>query len=308
MKYEFWGNEICCGSYACLNAMKDTRISLKLFEISTSVPFGIKHIRNSTFDHLLTTWCDPNIGIDKAVPLWGYQQKKEQFQNKKDAYSYLKEEVLKNPVVLGPIDMGALVYLPISSVYRRMDHYIVLWGEDGRIFCEDSEGLVDLELTDEQLLHLLSVDKILEARGEVCVRSFFQIQNYDIVEVLEKSMIYAQENWKDAEKAGQGSKAFLDCYVYLATWDVQLWRLSLLYDLNYLIQRKMLQQKLLQELHRYTGMDTQMWKVGVGIVEEQKALLVRMFGELRKNRRIVASDFENIAKLEQRLARTLFFY
>lgn len=43
----FYGNEICCGSYACLNAMQDPSIDLQLFEISTSTPFGIRHFEMS---------------------------------------------------------------------------------------------------------------------------------------------------------------------------------------------------------------------------------------------------------------------
>ena len=58
----FYGNEICCGSYACLNAMQDPSIDLQLFEISTSTPFGIRHYENEHFDRLLTTYCDPNRG------------------------------------------------------------------------------------------------------------------------------------------------------------------------------------------------------------------------------------------------------
>ena len=62
----FFGNEICCGSYACLNAMQDPMVDLQLFEISTSTPFGLKHCENNYFDRLITTFCDPNNGMDRA--------------------------------------------------------------------------------------------------------------------------------------------------------------------------------------------------------------------------------------------------
>lgn len=293
MKNEFLGNEICCGSYACLNAIKNPDIPLKLFEISTSVPFGVKHIKNEFFDHLLTTYCDPNIGIDKAVPLWGYKQKKELFLNKEEAFGYLKKEVSRNPVVLGPIDMGCLYYLPVSYMYRRMDHYIVLLEKKGKICCEDSEGIFGIELTDEQILSLISVDKLLESGGLISVRSFYQIKDFNMNEILEQSMLYALENLNNAEKEGQGSGAFLDCYDYLENQDIRLWKLPLLYDINYLIQRKLLFIKLLQESEIYFG-----WKPGIEVVEKQRAILVDMFGKLRKYNRIFKKDFECLAGLE----------
>ena len=62
---KFYGNEICCCSYACLNAIEED-IDVQLFEISTSAPFGVRHYRESHFDRLLTTFCDPNQGVDAA--------------------------------------------------------------------------------------------------------------------------------------------------------------------------------------------------------------------------------------------------
>lgn len=295
---EFYGNEICCGSYACLNAIKNPEIPLKLFEISTSVPFGVKHVGDSFFDHLLTTFCDPNTGIDRAIPLWGYEQKKEQFRNKIEAVRYIKSEILQNPVVLGPVDMGYLSYLPVSYMYRRMDHYIVLQEINGKMYCVDSEGVSALELTDEQLLDLISVERVLEAEGIVCVRSFSQVEEFDWKNILERSMVHAWENLTDAENDGQGSQAFLNCYNYLNEQDIRLWKLPFLYDINYLIQRKLLFMKLLREVAIHLG-----YRVKNESIVKQKALLVNVFEKLRKYNRIAREDFEQLAEWEKQIGQ-----
>ena len=58
----FLGNEICCGTYAFLNTVQDREIDCKIYEITSSVPFGIRHRKERDYSRLLTTYCDPNVG------------------------------------------------------------------------------------------------------------------------------------------------------------------------------------------------------------------------------------------------------
>ena len=302
MLNEFYGNEICCGSYACLNAIKDEQISSKMFELSTSVPFGVKHIEDGTFDRLLTTYCDPNIGIDKAIPLWGYEQRKKEFSDKNEVLDYLKEELMLRPVVLGPLDMGYLNYLPAAHLYRRMDHYILLEGTwNGKVRCIDSEGIFGYQMAYKELLSYLNVEKLLEASGKICVRSFRKKVDFDIMEVLRKTLQYAWENMREAENMGQGSEAYQACFRYLADQNINLWQLPLLYDVNYLIQRKLLFLKLLEEWNAMVTGSRHVFMENSRLIRKQQSIFIDIFGRLKWKDRIEVDDFKRVAEEEKNI-------
>lgn len=148
----FYGNEICCCSYACMNALQDQDIDLQLFEISTSVPFGIRHIGDSNFDHLLTTYCDPNRGVDAALELWGYDVEKHDAGEIDVAIDYIRSHLRYGKIVLGPVDMGKLAYQVMPAVLKRMDHYITLsYKTEETVLFTDSEGFSALEMNYDDL-------------------------------------------------------------------------------------------------------------------------------------------------------------
>lgn len=300
---EFYGNEICCGSYACLNAIKDESISLKLFELSTSVPFGVKHMEDGTFDRLLTTFCDPNTGIDRALPLWGYEQRKKEFSDVEEMLAYLKNELLLRPVVLGPLDMGYLNYLPVAHLYRRMDHYILLEDAlDGKVSCIDSEGMYGYRMDYEELRSYINVEKLLEASGKICVRSFEKRADFNITNIYGRSLQYAWKNMQEAEDMGQGSKAYLNCFRYLADQNINLWKLPLLYDINYLIQRKTLFLKLLEG---WKGMTTEIGYIAaesMDLIRKQQNTLVDIFGRLKWQNKIDEDEFKRVSEEEKNIA------
>ncbi len=61
MVNEFLGDRICCGTYAFLNLTHDERIDEELFEISTSVPFGIVHKRYPQYDQIGRASCRERV-------------------------------------------------------------------------------------------------------------------------------------------------------------------------------------------------------------------------------------------------------
>lgn len=300
MKNMFYGNEICCGSYACLNAMKNEKIPWKLFEISASVPFGVMHMEDGTFDRLLTTYCNPNIGIDRAVPLWGYEQEKREFSDADAATAYLKKKLPESPAVLGPVDMKGLYYLPFSYLYRRMDHYVSMEEtSDHKIRCVDSEGVNGYPLEYEQLPKLMQTENLPEASGKICIRSFVKKKEYDRTEILAESLKHACRNLCDAEHAGHGPRAYRECFIYLADQNVKLWKLPLLYDLNYLIQRKLLLILLLEELGKERIMDSILLDRIKALTEKQLKLFAVMVGKLRQTDTIEKEDFDGAADCEE---------
>lgn len=303
----FYGNEICCGSYACLNAMQDPSIELQLFEISTSTPFGIRHFENEHFDRLLTTYCDPNQGMDRALRLWGYDAETVRTGTVKEALREIRCRIRPGfPVIVGPIDMGKLGYQILPALLKRMDHYILLeCCSDNEAYCTDSEGFYRYRLTYEELGTCLSADAVPEAGGCITVRQIRKKWEYRMEEVLEQSLWYAADNLRAAEEAGEGSRAVKNCYKYLEQYKEYKWRLPLMYDIQYLKQRKLLMLfliGLLEENGKCSGEQAEEIRQ---IVNMQNDLLGEIYGNLQKGLGIERESFDEMSRLEGGLVKVL---
>ena len=303
----FYGNEICCGSYTCLNAMQDSSVDLHLFEISTSTPFGIRHYENEHFDRLLTTYCDPNRGMDRALSLWGYAVETVRISTAEEAAREIWRRIRPGfPVIVGPIDMGKLCYQIMPAILKRTDHYILLeYCSDTWVYCTDSEGFYQYRLTYEELRMYLSADTIPEADGSITVRQINKEREYRMEEILEQSFRYATDNLCTAEEDGEGSRAIKKCCRYLTQYKEYKWCLPLMYDIQYLKQRKLLMLlfvDLLEEAGRCYS--TRIGEVR-RIVTIQNDLLGEIYKSLWKRLGIDKERFDEIAQLEERLTQAL---
>ncbi len=303
----FYGNEICCGSYACLNAMGDSTIDLQLFEISTSAPFGIRHCEDKRFDRLLTTYRDPNAGLDRALQLWGYHVENSRFHTTGEVLENIKALIAgETPIIIGPVDMGRLGYQVMPSILKRMDHYIVVEGcSDAEIFCTDSEGYVRQRIEKGALCSYLSVAEIPEADGSLTVRRIEKERAYCIEEILRKSLRYASENLSEAEAQKEGASAIIKCCEYLIEQEEYKWRLPLLYDIQYLKQRKLLLLLLADMLEKYelqpAGKFTNLKEYAM----KQNDLLGELYWKLRSGEGLDRRLFAMLAELERKVCREL---
>ena len=301
----FCGNEICCGSYACLNAMKNKKVDLQLFEISTSVPFGIRHMGNQKFDRILTTYFDPNKGMDAALELWGYGTEKYASHTSKKIIGILKKYLKKYPAVVGPVNMGRLFYQTMPHLLERMDHYIMLeyWSEN-KVLCTDSEGFYRYCMSYGELETYLSAENVVEACGVICVRFIYIQKSFLMKDIIETSYRNAFRNLCEAEKRNEGSRAVLRCYEFLSQHDLNKWRLPFLFDIQYLQQRKYLMQLLLEKCREIGIGEREIQKKSVEIVERQQALLGKMYYKLKYDMCIKKENFQELAELEYRIQKT----
>lgn len=300
---KFYGNKICCGSYACLNAMQDSDIDLQLFELSTGTPFGIRHEENGHFDRLLTTYADPNTGIDNAALLWGYDVRRKDCALPEEATETARRWVNQNhAVVLGPVDMGYLSYNPLSPMQRRMDHYIVLkyWSEK-KMLCMDSEGFIEHSMDDRELSGCLSVKEVPEARGKITLRRFQKKREFSITEIIRAAFKQAFSNLSLAEKSGEGSEAIRHCRNYLKGQLSYLWKLPLAYDIQYLKQRKRMLQYLLGLMETYEIEKKSTLQQLARIAQIQQHLLDQIY-VLALQGKINQEAFEWLGEWEAKLA------
>lgn len=237
-QYRTW---VTCGAYAMLHALQANDIDLLELENSTGVTFGVA---SYGADHHCTRMLTPFRtfwrGMTVAAHLWGITIQLATFQDVSELCSFLEKVPPGTHLVLGPVSMAGLQYLPLSTQYRCADHYVALHKDHlSRLLLTDSEGVTEMQLTVQALAGMCMVEGIPEAKQMYTVGI---VAHDGPVEPLANRLKYtiqtAGENLQAAEHAGQGSSAILRCLCTMKAIAIQRWRGSVLYDLSYFIQRK----------------------------------------------------------------------
>ena len=304
---EFSGNQICCGSYAFLNLTNDSFIDIDLFEISTSVPFGVVHRRYPKLDHLLTPICDPNMGLDRAIDAWGYTLQHYTFETGVQAAEFLRNEcAAEEKTMIGPIDMGRLYYQPLISLYRHLDHYIVVTKiDDDHVEILDSESIIGEKCNFETLGKIISAKDIPEAAGTIHVRKALRRKAGSISEIVGLSLSLARKNITNSVKSEEEKNAFWRCSQFLQDIPDFQWRVALLYDLSYIMQRKLLHRKLGNYAVFYGYWRQKRLSMLQSVIDEQVRLLGRIFSELKYEGLLSEKRFSSLDRLEEMLLDVL---
>lgn len=244
----FRGSATCCGTHAISNAL-GIPIDIDLFELSAGTPFGIKSGQPNE-GRLLTTFRDPNIGMDQAAALWGIQCQKFSYQNKSNAGNHLKALLAKNTtgIVVGPTDMGYLSYIPLSNIYAGVDHYIHIKYQKGNcIEITDSECVLSVCMDFEHWMKLWHIEKVLEAQNQYTFRVLKKISEPAAPEEIAVRILANMEhNLHDAETVSQGCYAFFHIEQEIK-FNKKISRIALMYDLAHLLQRKLITIEFLQK-------------------------------------------------------------
>lgn len=100
-----------------------------VIETLTGSPFGMQLIAGSLplFDPY--GW-DPEIGLDAAIALLGWRCERSQGGSPEEALNRLKTAAAQGPVLVGPVDMGQLLYQPGTPAADGGDHYVVVLAVD----------------------------------------------------------------------------------------------------------------------------------------------------------------------------------
>lgn len=217
----YGGNMINCYTQAVLSTMM-TNFSyenLKKFEIATSVPFGIVYKPNDN-NRLLDCYLDPDIGIEVAFELLSIPFESICYNQKDYPYviEILNSWLRESPVLLGPIDMGELVYLPHHQLLLGVDHYIVIMKQidDYTYEIMDPEGNPYTTILRKQLFKSCTSHRIKEGRGEFTLRRV--LKKYDSIELspknLEKIFFKGRNNYIEATYLKNGGSVGLKQFAF----------------------------------------------------------------------------------------------
>ena len=230
-----------CAAYAFLNTTRCRRVTPELYELLSGVPFGIAfHIRCPS--RILVPFAEPYHEVEAVAKVLGYKAAAHKYDDISSVMDFLAELPPYSRVMIGPINMGFLDYLPQNMFYMNQSHYIsVEKQEDGKYRITDSECVFAASCTGKHLRKIISPKDIPEANGAVHVWRFERAgDGYPEEKFVSVIRDVAYGNLSKAEKAGHGSLAVKRCAEFLSAADIDGRRLKTCYDINYLLQRKLL--------------------------------------------------------------------
>ncbi len=142
-------------------------------EVLTGSPFGVQFEGGLPyFDPL--GW-DPDLGLDQAITLLGLTCRRTSGGEAQEAVSRLRHASERDPVLVGPVDIGLLTHQPWSTgTATGMDHWVVVLGvDDQRVLFHDPDGFPFATLPVADFLLAWRADQV-ECAGPFTMRSEFR--------------------------------------------------------------------------------------------------------------------------------------
>jgi hypothetical protein len=141
-----------------------------VIETLTGSPFGFELIGGHMplFDPY--GW-DPEIGVDAAIELLGWTCERTHSGSAAEALARLRAA---GPAMVGPVDMGTLLYQPNASDAAGADHYVVVLEADGdTITLHDPQGYPYATLATEPFIESWRAESIAYTDVPFVMRSGF---------------------------------------------------------------------------------------------------------------------------------------
>lgn len=309
-----------CYTQAILTVLMDNLSfeNLIKFEIASSVPFGVVYKSNDP-NRTLDCYIDPDLGIDKALNQFSIPFEVKYWAkgcDSTEAIENLDDWLEDSPVVLGPVNMGKLTYLPQHNLYSGIDHYIIVTkkSSEGYYVC-DPEGVPFVSISKKQLNEACISGELSEGRGSYTIRRIFsKVEHLNITnDILNMSMVLALENFSSASalpNGGQNGLRQLANDVVYSLNDPSIIR-GLKHVLTNRIQRCMIAEHFYQLFKRNTKDDLS-FKTIENVLQtqsRQKQLYSELFSlildKYNLNIFIIQEIIYNIADLENLIAENL---
>lgn len=247
IKTSFRGNYTYCGTYAVFDSGVDAgKIDKNRFEILTSVPFGVLH-SDECSHRLISPIYEPFHGIKRACDILNKKYTEKSFDDKNVAQSYLLERLDGGPVVIGPIEMSKLNYLPLCQIYDRVPHYISLYKDkNNKIRVNDSEGVIGHILEIEEFMIMWDSDNLVESPhkfniGYIESEGELPCEKEQVVKAVKNCC----KNLENARNINQGPYAFEKLWNSICNTEGNKYKNFLFFDMEIFIQRKILMYSLI---------------------------------------------------------------
>lgn len=144
-----------------------------VIETLTGSPFGMELIAGSRPQFDPYGW-DPEIGLDAAIDLLGWRCERSQGGAPEEALNRLKAAAAQGPVLVGPVDMGQLLYQPGTPTPDGGDHYVVVLAVDEDcVYLHDPHGHPHATLPNQAFLAAWEAEPVTYTDAPYVLRTGF---------------------------------------------------------------------------------------------------------------------------------------
>lgn len=286
-----WG----CGSFAVENAVKNLPISSERFEMLGGVPFGL-----TNYDTIITSLTDPYEGIRKAARILGILEARKTFLEFDEYWNSLVSDYSTDRyhIVLGPVNMRKLFYIPFSSFYSNVDHFLALDELRGdTLYVSDSDGFVQIPITKAQAVKAFNTDEIFNDGVNFC----YFLLHKDIptkcdAEMIQKARDVIRNNLIVASKKKPFLEVSKEVERILNAKEIN----NMIFNINSLLYRKQLQKDFVSWYHSagFSGLEEV-----VPLIDRQMYLIALQKVSLSNyNPSSIRWELPQIQKLEDQIA------
>lgn len=146
-------------------------------ECLTTMPFGTLYLRvgRELLVYFSSPMVNPDQGLSIALDVLGWECREERDGTAEEALARLGEAAPRGPVLAGPLDMGALGYMPQHPQLSGSDHFVVVLAVEGdQVRVHDPDGYPYAALPAVEFLRAWKAERVRYARAPYTMRSAFR--------------------------------------------------------------------------------------------------------------------------------------
>lgn len=177
--YPYVGN----GSFCFTNSLRMSLLAAGMHEAPetnfieclTGMPFGTFYIRPEKVLFPSGAGIEPDMGLTLAIQIMGWASEEAYGGSPDEALARLREGLRSGPVLIGPVDMGYLSYVPWHGSLGGVDHFVVALGmTDTDLRLHDPAGFAYTTLPVEDFLAAWQAERINYGRKPYMMRWGFR--------------------------------------------------------------------------------------------------------------------------------------
>ncbi len=268
-------------------------------ECLTTLPFGYTYLKETEL--FFFSGPNPDLGLTRAIETLGWECQMERGGTENEALARLRAALQHGPVLVGPLNMGQLIYNPNYPYLDGADHYVVvLTMEDDHVLVHDPKGFPSVALPIEKLLAAWRAENLAIAYTDepYIQRSAFRLtRTASRKAMIERTLpligiCLRQELWKPGVYGGVRALHMLaqtckeDVPEHLATHLVY-------FAMPLGLRHKVDAQTFLKEANQPEAVE---------LIQQQACLLGQaQYAGVQHDWSTVATRFEQVASLEERL-------
>lgn len=216
------GNGAYCyaNSTAMLLSYIGEEIQPLLIEVLSGCSMGASLYKEKNILYFDNPTLLPDLGITKVLDILGFTSKTKVFDNPEDfPIEELKKDLEVSPAILGPLDMGFLVYNPNHTRQKGADHFVLAYEIEGSyLHLHDPAGFPHVFISLDELRESWKADELDLPYNKGYYRYIFspkRIVKPSIEEIYTKGISFFRTIYKQSEtevdknKIEVGSRAIL---------------------------------------------------------------------------------------------------